>query len=92
MFESCTKIVLLSVYIYTRFLNQCIRLSSQISSSHGIRALPSLIIIKKNRSDLAAMSNEEGKSKDGETATLRKTISPYDITSNDNPKSLLTQV
>jgi hypothetical protein len=25
-------------------------------------------------------------------ATLRKTISPYDITSNDNPGSLLTQV
>jgi len=31
-------------------------------------------------------------SKDGETATLRKTIFPYDITSNNNPGSLLTQV
>lgn len=38
------------------------------------------------------MANKEGKSKGGEMAALRKTISPYDITSNDNPGSMLTQV
>lgn len=28
----------------------------------------------------------------GDGAVIRKTISPYDITSNDNPGSLITQV
>ena len=39
------------------------------------------------------MEGEEQKSKDGGVGTsLRKTISPYDITSNDNPGILLTHV
>ena len=36
------------------------------------------------------MASQEGRSKDGEITTLRKTISLYDIASNDNLRSLLT--
>ena len=48
------------------------------------------------------MSDSEGESSpvkessksvnNGDGAVIRKTISPYDITSNDNPGSLITQV
>ena len=37
-------------------------------------------------------ATEEGTTREAETIIMRKTISPYDITSNDNPGSLLTHV